>query len=110
MGGENYVSFTVCHPEKGLFTVTIQPEHGKPPCVIVEELKARIAGLETLPVACPNCGDPAVGIPVEQLETLHSGMSVDCPECGGHITFAVLSPAEWVTLHQAGEKGVSDGR
>ncbi len=49
----------------------------------------------TLPVTCPNCGIPWVDIPVSDLEGLHCGMSVDCPECGKDIVFGVFTADEY---------------
>lgn len=58
---------------------------------------------KTLPVQCPNCGDPAVEVPLDRLESLHSGVTVDCSECGDAMVFDVMSTDEYARLHQAQE-------
>jgi DNA-directed RNA polymerase subunit L len=74
-GGINYVSFSVAHPKRGRFTVTVTPERGKPQYEIISELKERTRQLEAVAEAvesevqhfgvCPLCRaelDPFDGI------------------------------------------------
>ena len=46
-----------------------------------------------LPIYCPNCGD-AVDVALDELEYLHSGMTVVCPACDGAITFQMFGEEE----------------
>lgn len=75
------------------------------------EFKEQMAGLErdmglfgTLLVACPNCDDPAVDVPTALLDGLYSGVTVDCPKCGGAIVFCVLTLAQWAGLLRVSEE------
>ncbi|MEA3339464.1 MAG: hypothetical protein U9R15_05805 [Chloroflexota bacterium] len=43
-------------------------------------------------VACPHCGDPAVPIWVDELDGLHTGVTVECPKCKCDIVFEVTTP------------------
>ena len=73
--GVNYVAFSVAHPRRGRFTVTVVPENGKSQHEIIEELKNRVLQLEAIAQAvqartnssgqCPLCHseiDPFDGV------------------------------------------------
>jgi uncharacterized Zn finger protein len=47
-------------------------------------------------ITCPKCGD--VLIPIDVLDGLHSGLIVECPECGCDIVIDVMTPEERGTL------------
>ena len=51
--------------------------------------------MKTLAITCPNCGDPAVPIPLADLEGLHSGVTIRCPQCRSNIVFGVFTPGEY---------------
>ena len=51
--------------------------------------------MNKLGVDCPNCRDPWVEIPLEQLEGLHCGVTALCPKCGKPIVFGVFSRDEY---------------
>lgn len=48
-----------------------------------------------LAVTCPNCGDPAVPIPLADLDGLHCGLTVMCPMCGEDIIFGTFTTDEY---------------
>ena len=57
----------------------------------------------TLPVQCPHCAEQ-VPVPLDELEFLHSGVTVNCPECGGEVVFDVSAPDERAELYRAQER------
>ena len=69
--------------------------------VAIEIIKA---GRNHIGVQCPNCGDPSVPIPVDEMDGLDCGMTIVCPRCKQPIVFGVFSVDEYTKFVTALEQ------
>ena len=48
-----------------------------------------------LTITCPNCG-VFVDVPTDDIECLHTGLTVPCPSCKHDIVFLLMTNEEYV--------------